>query len=145
MVARVYEVTAVAVDFTFSDDDQVPILKISAKGRVNSGGWSSPELGVWSYIQPPGDGILDLDFLATPPPDGTIVTMGFRNVHAGLLLPVPDWVKGVRVHASTNQMEAMLVAALPPVPAPIQPTGEGCRCLGPSPGTRRAPLRQLVQ
>ncbi|MGH0218495.1 hypothetical protein NKY68_00200 [Sinorhizobium meliloti] len=113
MVARVFDVTEVLVDFTFSDGDHAPLLKVYAKGHVNTGGWSNPELGVWSYIAEPNDGVLDLDFMATPPAEGTIVTMAFTNVSAALLLPIPDWVKGVRVHASTNQMEAMLSATLP--------------------------------
>lgn len=125
MIARVYEVTEVTTDFTFSDGEHAPALKVFAKGRVNSGGWSNFELGVWSYVAEPKDGILDLDFLGEPPPQGTIVTMGFVKVNVGLVLPVPGWVKGVRVHASTNTMEAMLAAALPSTSSLIKPAGEG--------------------
>ncbi|MBY3091697.1 hypothetical protein HFO72_12905 [Rhizobium laguerreae] len=125
MVARVYEVTAVAVDFTLTDDDHAPVLKVSAEGFANSGGWSNFELGVWSYVREPDDGILGLDFLAMPPPQGTVSTMGFVRVSAGLVLSVPGWVKGIRVHASTNQIEAMLEAALPFITPPIVPTDLG--------------------
>lgn len=112
MVARIYDVTLVEVDFTFTDGDHAPLLKVFAKGRVNTGGWSNPELGVWSYVTAPADGVLDLDFLATPPPEGTIVTMGFNHVSTAKLLPVPTWVRGVRIHASTNHIEAMLPEAV---------------------------------
>jgi hypothetical protein len=125
MVARVYEATEVTVDFTFTEGDFAPALKVFAKGRVNSGGWSNFELGVWSYVLEPKDGILDLDFLGVPPAHGTIVTMGFVNVNVGLVLPVPGWVSGVRIHASRNEIEAILGKALPSAPSPMKPTGEG--------------------
>lgn len=47
-------------------------------------------------------------------------------MRATLLLAVPDWVKGVRVRASANQIEPMLIKTLPsakaeglPLPRPF--------------------------
>jgi hypothetical protein len=111
MISRVYSVMQVSVGTTLISDNSVPALTISAIGQVNSGGWSNPELGPWSYITPPADGILDLDFLATPPKPGVIVSMGFQNITAHAILAIPDWVRGVRVHASTNSMEQRIDAS----------------------------------
>jgi hypothetical protein len=51
----------------------------------------------------------DLDFTALAPTG--IATMAFTPIHAAVALPVPPWVKGVRVHASTNKKEALLEAS----------------------------------
>jgi hypothetical protein len=112
-IAKVYSIREVKIGFTLSTDGAPPAMTVDATGMVNSGGWSQPELGVWMYIVPPADGILSMDFMATPPSPGTIVTMGFTEVHAQLLMPVPSWVKGVRVHGATNSVEQMLDGTLP--------------------------------
>ncbi len=114
MIAKIYDVTKIEVGFTFMDMEVAPLLIVSAEGRVNSGGWSNPELGSWIYIVQPADGIIDLDFYAEPPSSGTIVTAGFVSVRAHLLLPIPLWVSGVRVHASSNAMESKFREAFPP-------------------------------
>lgn len=116
MISRVYSVTAVKVDGTFAADGSVPSLKVEAKGSVNSGGWSSPELATWMYISPPTDGILDLDFVAHPPNPTDMVTMGFQSIDARAVFPVPQWVMGVRVHAVTNSLEGRLSNPLPVAP-----------------------------
>lgn len=113
-VARVYSVNKVKVGFTATDGSTPPALTVSAAGTVNSGGWTLPELGVWIYITPPADGILNMDFMASPPAPDTYVTLGFKPVYAGVAFPVPSWVKGVRVYASTNEVVEMLAEQLPP-------------------------------
>jgi hypothetical protein len=116
MIARTYSVLEVKIDTTLASDEglpSVPALKVSATGMVNSGGWSNPELGVWSYIDQPSDGILDMDFLANPPEPGTMVTMGFQRIPVNGLFAVPDWVQGVRIHSATNSIEARLSGPLP--------------------------------
>ena len=75
------------------------------------------------YIVAPADGILDLDFMATAPAPSTIVTMGFKPIAANAVFPVPNWVRGVRVHSATNTAEKML-PGLRPQPN-VKPLGEG--------------------
>ncbi len=108
MVAKIYSITSVKAQVSPSKDGEPAILTVEAKGQVNSGGWSNPELGTWSYITMPADGILDLDFLASPPMPRTDVTTGLDRITASISLPVPSWTNGVRVHSSTNRHEVNL-------------------------------------
>jgi len=87
MVARVYSVDKVSVHFTMSGDEGAPALAIRTEGWVISGGWSGAQLAPWSYISPPADGVLDIDFLAEPPDPGTNVTYGFQPVVGVTLAP----------------------------------------------------------
>jgi hypothetical protein len=91
----------------------MPFLKVAAIGLDTSGGWSNPELGTWSYIAPPADGILDMDFMATPPAKDAIVHWGLEKKTAKALFPVPGWVKGVRIHAASKSMTKRLPRPLP--------------------------------
>ena len=77
---------------------------------MNTGGWSDAELAAWSYIRPPADGILDFDLMARMPPDDAIVTMAFEDLSASISGPMPPWVRGIRIHASTNSTEVLLEA-----------------------------------
>lgn len=80
-----------------------PDLIINATGRVSTTGWTDGRLEPFQYIVPPADGILDIDFQATPP--SGIVSQVICPIHASLSMPKPDWCRGVRVHASLNQLE----------------------------------------
>jgi hypothetical protein len=66
-------------------------------------------LDQYIYIQAPPDGIMDFDFTGKPPAGiaGQIVL----PVHAHIVLPKPSWLKGVRVHAKDNSIEAKLLEA----------------------------------
>lgn len=110
MIARIYDVAGAVAYSTLMGLDGVPMMVVAAIGHVNSGGWSAPELAPWSYIDVAPGGIVDFDFLMNAPVPGTIVSDGFVEVGATILLPIPDWVKGVRIHASTNDKVAMLNA-----------------------------------
>jgi hypothetical protein len=66
-------------------------------------------------VTQPADGILDLDFTAEAPPPGTYVTYGFVTVSASVVLRVPDWVRGVRIHASSNTLTATIGSQAGPV------------------------------
>jgi hypothetical protein len=59
MYARVYQVDEIHVTALIVSDGSPPAISTSAKGLVNSGGWSMPSLSPWIYIVPPADGILD--------------------------------------------------------------------------------------
>jgi hypothetical protein len=77
---------------------------------VPTSGWTCPELAPFVYVTPPADGILDLDFVATAPTGITLQV--FTRITVASSFPVPNWVRGVRVHSSTNAREALLGSAL---------------------------------
>lgn len=83
-----------------------PMLSISVDGMVPTGGWSNAQLSPWIYIKQPSDGVQDFTMYAEPPAPGTIVSMGFAVVNsAPKPFFVPVWIKGVRIHASSNKLE----------------------------------------
>lgn len=82
-----------------------PQLLISAVGTVSSGGWKNPSLDRRHYIAPPSDGILDYDFSASPPV-GTAIQVILPIAAQDVLVEIPLWLKGVRIHSATNQVEA---------------------------------------
>lgn len=104
--AKVFEVTSASVDVEAGEG--LSTITVMATGSVNTGGWSDAELAAWSYISPPADGILDFDLMARMPSDDAIVTMAFEDVTASVTGPMPPWVRGIRVHASTNFTEVLL-------------------------------------
>lgn len=89
-----------------------PRLIVSVQGRVTTTGWTNARLEPWVYVMPPADGLQDLDLVATPPsgPAG----QALMPIVAGTSFWLPDWCKGVRVHASANSMESF-VPGLEPV------------------------------
>jgi hypothetical protein len=103
---KILEITAVQLAILKSDPPQ---LNINAKGNTSSSGWTNPELKPFVYVAPPQDGIYDFDFVATPPAEGsaTVITP-IEVTHT--LSPLPGELKGVRIHATQNKMEAMLPA-----------------------------------
>jgi hypothetical protein len=44
---------------------------------------------------------------------GPLVLQVFTKIAVARAFPIPDWVAGVRVHSSTNQIEARLAGAVP--------------------------------
>ncbi|WP_088348315.1 MULTISPECIES: hypothetical protein [Rhodomicrobium] len=103
MRARVYSVDDVRLTIFRSKPAQIVVI---AMGRAASTGWTDAELNPFMYVMPPRDGILDLDFSAESPRPGTIVLPILTPIAATLWMPVPNWVRGVRVHAATNSKES---------------------------------------
>ena len=120
--AKVFEVVSASVDVEAGEDFST--ITVMATGLVNTGGWSDAELAAWSYISPPEDGILDFDLVARMPPDDAMVTMAFEDVSASIAGPMPPWVRGIRVHASTNSTEVLL-DAIPSQPDLPETNAEG--------------------
>ena len=86
-------------------------LAVRAIGQVNSGGWTNGRLEPRIYIQFPPDGIQDFDFVADPPTGPSTTVLSYIS-SAPLHWPgFPPNLKGVRVHAATNALEAMLSGA----------------------------------
>jgi len=106
MQSRIYSIEQVKIENLIVIPEQPPAIAVSASGSVTTSGWSQPDLAPWMYITPPRDGILDLDFVATPPTG--IVLQVISRISVVKTFAVPAWLKGVRVHSSQNQVEALL-------------------------------------
>lgn len=85
---------------------------VSALGTVPTSGWSGIALSPVYYVKPPSDGIWDFDLVADPP-SGEVLPFKLP-VAATILEPAPDWLKGVRIRAATNDkvITEILVAAM---------------------------------
>ena len=118
MSSRVYSVTEVKVQYLMTIPEDPPAISVEVKGHTATSGWTHPELGQWMYIKEPADGILDLDFLASPPTG--IVLQVLTPISVTQAFPVPGWVKGVRIHSSSNKIVTMLGTA----PSEAQPADD---------------------
>lgn len=100
---HIYKVISVDLALLKSNPPQ---LAITAFGQVNSGGWKNGTLELRYYVIPPADGIQDLDFVAQPPvglAPQVILPVSAHHV----ITQIPEWLKGVRVHAESNNVVAM--------------------------------------
>ncbi len=82
-------------------------MLISAVGQVVSSGWNDPQLAEYSSTQPPGDGLIDFDFLASPPSGAALPALYPIIAHFVWDGPM-NQVRGVRVHAASNHLEQLL-------------------------------------
>jgi hypothetical protein len=87
-------------------------LVLRAFGTVPTSGWKNAELSRRFYLNPPNDGILVLDFTVTTP-DGTVLqvnstveaTISIANAGSNDFWGTGVPLKGVRIHAGTNELE----------------------------------------
>jgi hypothetical protein len=79
----------------------IDIVRVT--GFAGSQGWSDPEL-VPTTVGKPIDGILDLQFIATMPPESQEAT-GFMPLGAVFTMEQGHAFRGVRVRASENAIE----------------------------------------
>lgn len=104
---RIFRIDKVYAERAFKGvSGTLPTIALQVRGSVNTTAWTQPTLVPCSYTNRPDDGILDLDFQATAPtgrPHQTIETL-----FGLLLMVIPRWVAGVRVHSSTNSMASSL-------------------------------------
>jgi hypothetical protein len=91
-----------------------PQLQVTAFGTVPSAGWKNPQLIPYTYIQAPPDGIYDFDFVATPPQG--VVAQVISPIRVRTTFPA-EGVKGVRIHASSNNKVALLESEMVPCKA----------------------------
>lgn len=122
-LGKVFSVEGVTAAILPDDGSGHPKISVTATGMVNSGGWSDPELSAYVYVTAPEDGIQAFDFIATMPPEDSMVTMSLEEFTATISGGLAPWVKGVRVQSSTNSEVFMLdglpeFAALPPIEEP---------------------------
>ena len=107
MLKQVLEIQSVQLSVL---ESAPPKLRIVASGTVPTAGWTEPQLLPFVYIQPPPDGIYDFSFVAKAPRE--IVPQVITPITADFLLePLPDDLRGVRVHASLNNKVALLKTA----------------------------------
>lgn len=83
-----------------------PVLLIDAQGQVNTGGWTGGELRPRGIENPSTEGILELDFVATPPngpsDDGFHPITGRGEWSSDI-----ESILGVTVYAETNKITEM--------------------------------------
>ncbi|MEJ1975874.1 MAG: hypothetical protein WDN49_06970 [Acetobacteraceae bacterium] len=81
---------------------------VRVRGLTSTDGWTDAELVPLTHGVPP-DGILDLIFVAKPPPEAAEST-GFEAIEAILPIEADHPYKGIRVHGATNPVT---LAAIP--------------------------------
>ena len=81
-------------------------LQITVKGESSTSGWTAADLVARTYEVPPPDGILDLDFTATPP-TGIALTV-ISPIGVKTQIDAPEWLKGVRIHSKSGALELPL-------------------------------------
>lgn len=91
-----------------------PAYVICAAGIVPTSGWSDGQLIPYVYITPPADGLQDFDFAAVPP-TGDVLQLE-SPISAHWIGSLPNWAKGVRIHAASNSKE-LVFATAPTCPA----------------------------
>jgi hypothetical protein len=79
-------------------------LRITAHGVASTAGWSQPELVAAG--QPVANGIRSFTFVAARPQG--VVLQALQPISVTQVIDVPDGLRGVRVHAATNAVEATL-------------------------------------
>lgn len=92
---------------TVAWDRKLPAaLHITAVGHVTQVGWRNQRLSPWVYLTEPADGIWDMELIAEVPK----IVIGLykpQDLIAYLEIdPAPRWVKGIRVHASSNVLQS---------------------------------------
>jgi hypothetical protein len=87
---------------------QPPRLVITATGFVTTSGWKNGRLEPRFYIQFPADGIQDFDFVADPPEGISLMVISPITAKPIEWDNPPAVLKGVRVHAQSNKIEALL-------------------------------------
>jgi hypothetical protein len=79
-------------------------LIVTASGAVNSGGWTSPHLRLSESHKPESDTEV-FEFVASPPPPGTVVVQTLLPVTASATLALPTYgVVQVKVIAESNSV-----------------------------------------
>ena len=80
-----------------------PQLHVVARGHVSSGGWGFPKLVPYLRQRPPAQGVLEYDFIATPPSSGRMVIKGTTPIGANNLLhDYYPTIKAIKINARTN-------------------------------------------
>jgi hypothetical protein len=130
---HVFTVERVHIDLL---ECEPPQLWLRADGTTMTPGYSAPRLRPRVHAEPPADGILEFDFVASPPDDD--VRLANTPVRAAYRLDgAPEWLRGARVHAEVNRRSALMPALQvvdlasrrepPPEPARLESRAGGAR------------------
>lgn len=84
-----------------------PFLMLHVTGVVPTTGWTGGQLVPAVYYAAPADGVWGFQFMAQRP-DG-IVSQVLTPIAATLTIELPHWCRGVRISASTNELEQALL------------------------------------
>jgi hypothetical protein len=110
------------VHYAVNETDRTGIvdLVIMVNGYVPTSGWRSPTLVPWIYAETPGDGILDLDFVAERPEGLLCPEIGnvsadieFANIDISNFWGEDKPLRGVLVHAAGRNATLMFDASKP--------------------------------
>ncbi len=83
-------------------------LVVTAKGAVRTGGWVHPKLILHKNKSEPGD--IEVEFMATPPADGSAVIQSLVPVKVSLKTRLPrSGVAAVSVMAQSNSVTAEII------------------------------------
>ena len=83
-------------------------LIVTAKGAVRSGGWEHPKLILRKSRGEPGD--VDIQFMATPPGDRSVVIQSVVPVKVSLTTRLPrSGIAAVKVSSETNSVTAEII------------------------------------
>ncbi|MCR9140364.1 MAG: hypothetical protein NXI27_30655 [Alphaproteobacteria bacterium] len=102
-MSEVYSVQDVHFHISKSNPPQ---LIVHAIGMTSTSGWTGGNLLPRQYVTPPSDGIQDFDFVGTPPTGIALQVLTPVGGDGEVILE--DWMKGVRVHAKSNNMSVSL-------------------------------------
>jgi hypothetical protein len=78
-------------------------LRVTAHGVASTAGWSQPELVATGQL---ANGIRSFTFVAVRPQG--MVLQALQPISVTQVIDLPDGLRGVRVHAATNAVEALL-------------------------------------
>lgn len=83
-------------------------LVVTAKGAVRTGGWEHPRLILRKSRTEPGD--IDMQFVATPPGDRSVVIQSVVPVKVSLSTRLPrSGVAAIKVVSETNTVTAEII------------------------------------
>jgi hypothetical protein len=102
MRAVVYSVDSLNCEMVRDGSRQ--ILLVSVVGKTTTGGWTDPLLIPWIHVAPAADGLLNANLTAKSPKGPSTDALTEVRIEK-VPLAVPHWVKGIRVHASSNDMK----------------------------------------
>lgn len=84
-------------------------LYIHVWGVFPTSGWSDPELVLRmprpGTVHPSIEGFAEFDFIASPPPSGSIILDAMTPILCETVVEVPQIVHGVRVHGQSGFQE----------------------------------------
>lgn len=106
MLKKILEITEVKLGPIKNEPSKPNVICV---GVVPSGGWTSPQLIPYVYLNPPSDGIYDFDIVANAPtPEAAVIIITTPITCNYRLEDVPADLKGVKIHTSSNTMAVLL-------------------------------------